>query len=310
MPKYFANKNFLTIGFYYIIFTGKPFLVDRLIMQGTNENLHCEKKRSRSNSLDPPAKKQKKNSSLLELCEREEWNIIIGSVHDLIQVWDFDERNAEENTPIHICCTKGSLNVLQHLLQTKKFNFKESKGKNGNSCVLLAAQNGQLETVKWLIENGCSTIDETNNENNSCLLLAAQNGHLETVKWLIENGCSTNEKNDLGDSCLILAAQNGHLETVKWLIEYGCSIHEKNTKGYSCLLCAARKGHLETVKLLIDHGCSINETTNENDSCLLLAAGQGHLETVKWLVENGCSTNEKKKKKVIHVCYLLHGKDI
>ena len=29
--------------------------------------------------------------------------------------WDFDERNTDNNTPLHICCAKGSLNVFQYL---------------------------------------------------------------------------------------------------------------------------------------------------------------------------------------------------
>ena len=174
---------------------------------------------------------QKTNLSLLELCEREEWSVVIESVQDFIHIWDCDERNADNNSPLHICCAKGSLNVLQHLQQAKIFDFKESKGKNGNSCVLLAARNGHLETIKWLIKKGASTNDR-NIINRSCLLLAAKGGHLETIKWLIENGCSTNERDNTNDSCLFLAAENGHFETVKWLLENGCSINERN--GCTC----------------------------------------------------------------------------
>ena len=45
---------------------------------------------------------------------------------------------------------------------------------------------------------------------------AAENGHLEVLKWLRENGCPWNEwtcKN---------AAGNGHLEILKWARENGC----------------------------------------------------------------------------------------
>ena len=83
-------------------------------------------------------------------------NIIINSTPDLIHVWNFDERNADNNTPIQICCTKGSLNVIKHLQNLKKLNFKENK--EGDSCVLLAAENGHLETVKWLLQNGIMII--------------------------------------------------------------------------------------------------------------------------------------------------------
>ena len=184
--------------------------------------LHASTKRKRSNLEDSVSpKKQKTNSSLLELCEREEWDVIIDSMQDLIHFWDFSERNAVKNTPIHICCTKGSLHVLKQLKHLKNFEFsKESKGKNGNSYVLLAAENGHLETIKWLLENG-SSINERNNSGYSCLLLAARNGHLETIKWLIANGCSINEKDNYGTCvtcCREWTFRNNKMVGREWML--------------------------------------------------------------------------------------------
>ena len=41
------------------------------------------------------------------------------------------------------------------------------------------------KTVKWLFENGCD-INERNECYETSLMVAAANGHLETVKWLVE----------------------------------------------------------------------------------------------------------------------------
>ena len=261
-----------------------------------NESLNKRPLRSNldPSSVLPPAKRQKTNSSLLELCEREEWTDIIESVKDFIHTWDFDERNADNNSPLHICCAKGSLNVLQHFQQAKTLDFKESKGKNGDSCVLLAARNGHLETVKWLLENGCST-NERNEYGNTCLLLACSNGQLETLKWLIDNGCSINERNNENYSCLLLAAYTGHLETVKWLIENGCSINERNDENDSCLLLACSNGHLETAKWLIKKGCSIHERNDDQSNCILQASRGGNIESIQWLLKQGCSLQDTNK---------------
>ncbi len=53
---------------------------------------------------------------------------------------------------------------------------------------------------------------------HTSLHLAAQNGHLESVKFLVQNGAEkeARQKNDW--TPLHLAAQNGHLETVKFLV--------------------------------------------------------------------------------------------
>ena len=85
-----------------------------LVMQETKTNIF--RKRKLSNLTEPGLKKQK-TTSLLELCENEEWNIIIESAQDMIHVWDFEEITFGENNPFHVCW-KGSLNVLQ-LLQPK-----------------------------------------------------------------------------------------------------------------------------------------------------------------------------------------------
>ena len=69
-----------------------------------------------------------------------------------------------------------------------------------------AAANGQLETIKWLLNNG-SSIDERDIYNNSCALIAARLGQLETLKWLLENGCSTNDRNINGDSYVLMASK-------------------------------------------------------------------------------------------------------
>ena len=117
------------------------------------------------------------NLSWLEFCERGEWNTIIESANDLIHVWDFDERNADNDTPIHICCAKGSLNVLQHLHQAKKLNF-EIKGEQGTSCVALAAKNGHFEILKWAYENGCPL------NKQECIHYAKLKNHTHIINWL------------------------------------------------------------------------------------------------------------------------------
>ena len=48
----------------------------------------------------------------------------------------------------HYIFAKGSLDVLKNLQKLKKLNFNDSKDKDGNSYLLMAAMNGQLETFE------------------------------------------------------------------------------------------------------------------------------------------------------------------
>jgi len=44
------------------------------------------------------------------------------------------------------------------------------------------AENGNLNILKWVRENGCPW-------NSSTCIKAASGGHLEILKWAHENGC-------------------------------------------------------------------------------------------------------------------------
>lgn len=52
------------------------------------------------------------------------------------------------------------------------------------AIVRYAAGGGQVETMKWLKENGFVLAESL------CLCSAALGGHLEALKWLRENECS------------------------------------------------------------------------------------------------------------------------
>jgi len=55
------------------------------------------------------------------------------------------------------------------------------------------------------------------------LLLAAQNGHLDIVRFLVEAGAAIDQGNNNGSTPLWLAAQDGHLDIVRFLVEAGAA---------------------------------------------------------------------------------------
>ena len=72
-----------------------------------------------------------------------------------------------------------------------------------------AAQNGHLETVKWLHQNrkeGCT---------RNAMDAAARNGHLNVVQFLHQNRMEGNI-----NSSINRATENGHMEIVKYMTEY------------------------------------------------------------------------------------------
>ncbi len=92
-----------------------------------------------------------------------------------------------------------------------KENIKSFNQNNKNDLLEYAAGYGNLELVKYLIENGANV----NADENEALRRAAEKGNLEILKYLVENGAN------ISDLALIRAAIYGQLEIVKYLVENG-----------------------------------------------------------------------------------------
>ena len=73
----------------------------------------------------------------------------------------------------------------------------------------LAAEQGNLENMRWLLENGCSWDIDTPPA-------AATYGSLENLKFLYQNGCYWNA------NTLSCAAKTGNLANMKFLKKKGC----------------------------------------------------------------------------------------
>ncbi|CAB9530144.1 ankyrin repeat protein [Seminavis robusta] len=155
-----------------------------------------------------------------------------------------------------------------------------------------AASGGHLEILKWARENGCPW-------NEYTCACAAENGNLEILKWARENDCPWNEQ-----TCS-RAAKNGHLDILEWVHENGCPWNEATCSG------AAEGGHMEILSGLVKmvvHGVNIHAIKLRrmpilnlkwarangcpwNESTCSDAASPGHLEILKWARANGCPWN-------------------
>jgi hypothetical protein len=102
------------------------------------------------------------------------------------------------------------------------------------SALLDAARWGDLERVKQLIMEGADVAEATF-FNLTALLEAAFNGHTPIMKWLLdEGGSSLAEKTDEGEYALSLAALNGQFATMQFLLEErGASPNESSNNSHT-----------------------------------------------------------------------------
>lgn len=136
--------------------------------------------------------------------------------------------------------------------------------------VYKAAEEGSLEQVKFLIENGADI-------PNCLLFIASGYGHLEIVKYLI-NHYDNHEK----QYALAEAVKYNKINVIKYFLSIGLNINYKYNCNYTLLLYASEYGHLEVMKYLINNGANINDIDNKNS--LILAIQHDHTKIVKYLL--------------------------
>jgi hypothetical protein len=128
----------------------------------------------------------------------------------------------------------------------------------------LVCKYGDLKALVSLLAQGM----DIHQENDPTLRWAAQNGQTEMVRFLIDNGANIFA---YGDWALQQAAHNGHIETVRLLIESGANIFAENCLA---MRRAAEKGYTDIVALMVERGAPIEKITPEQRQAYYLRQEQ------------------------------------
>lgn len=184
---------------------------------------------------------------------------------------------------------------------------------NENTC-LAAAENGHVNILKYLYENGCKwdcriIIDAILRDNIEILKYAVENGcpwrgdesyfvsmfgSFECFKYIHENIF------ELNYYMFILAITYNDDEKIAYLMENKCPFNDKVCSA------AALNGYLNVLKYLHENNCRWDERT------CLKAARSGNLECLKYAHESGCPWDERvlyKSRKNKHLKCFKYAKD-
>lgn len=186
---------------------------------------------------------------------------------------------------------EGNLDEARTIFNVKKLdpNITWTQGETG---LHLAARNGYLEFVKFLIETGAD-VNIKEPRRKLPIHVAASSGHADVVKILIEAGSPLDDVDRFGRSPLMWATNGRYVEVVKVLLQAGASVTSQ--RNWHALHEACKAGYTELVQVLIDSAAPVNNPVQYSGgapwSPLHIAVRQGHLDCVKLLIRAGANVN-------------------
>ena len=206
-------------------------------------------------------------------------------VRYLVAFPEVDVNHAEEEgyTALHFAGQENQPAVVEVLIDAGA-DVEAIEDDRGRTPLLLASLSGALDCVKLLVRAGAG-VCVTDNEGDTCLILAAYFGRIETVRYLLcMPEVDVDHSSTEGFTALHVSGQKLFPEVVQVLIDAGADVDVKGDMGRTALHNACENGELADVKMLVRAGAGVSVTDNEGDTCLILAACAGCTRTVRYLV--------------------------
>ncbi|XP_056249168.1 kinase D-interacting substrate of 220 kDa B isoform X4 [Seriola aureovittata] len=173
-----------------------------------------------------------------------------------------------------------------------KFRDVDSRSDNGQTPLMVAAEQGNLEIVQELIRRGANV----NLDDVDCwtaLISAAKEGHIEVVRELLENNANLEHRDMGGWTALMWAAYKGCTDVAELLLEKGANPHITGQYSVYPIIWAAGRGHAEIVHLLLQHGAKVNCSDKYGTTPLIWAARKGHYDSVMHLLAYGADVDHE-----------------
>ncbi|XP_061824321.2 kinase D-interacting substrate of 220 kDa B isoform X2 [Nerophis lumbriciformis] len=173
-----------------------------------------------------------------------------------------------------------------------KFKDVDSRSDNGQTPLMVAAEQGNLEIVQELIRRGANV----NCDDVDCwtaLISASKEGHIQVVKELLDNNANKEHRDMGGWTSLMWAAYKGRTDVAQMLLDKGANPNITGQYSVYPIIWAAGRGHAEIVHLLLQHGAKVNCSDKYGTTPLIWAARKGHYDSVMHLLANGADVDQE-----------------
>lgn len=238
----------------------------------------------------------------IQITNEDGWNLLLESVlHKRLKMIKFlisndinlNARSKREGlSPLMMASAQGDMKTVKLLVNKNcKLDLIDNSGSN---ALIFALDDHNSEIAKYLVKKGINTNIITN-EGMTPLMYSIKENELSLFNILI-NTSKLNFLNNVGESALMLSVINNNLNMVNSLVLKNADLNLKDNQGWPALTYAARYGYIDVAKVLIKNGAKINEGDNFGYTPLMIAVLNSHVEIVKLLCENGANKTLKVEK--------------
>ncbi|XP_026155675.1 kinase D-interacting substrate of 220 kDa B isoform X3 [Mastacembelus armatus] len=221
----------------------------------------------------------------------EEENLYAIKAH-LDKFRDVDSRSDNGQTPLMVAAEQGNLAIVQELIK---------RGANVNlddvdcwTALISAAKEGHIEVVRELLDNNAN-LEHRDMGGWTALMWAAYKGRTDVAEVLLEKGANPNITGQYSVYPIIWAAGRGHAEIVHLLLQHGAKVNCSDKYGTTPLIWAARKGHFDSVMHLLANGADVDHEGANSMTALIVAVKGGYTEVVKELLKRNPNVNMTDK---------------
>ena len=193
-----------------------------------------------------------------------------------------DAKDAHGQTPLHIACECGHLEVAQWLAHSAgaRMNARSITGKTPLHLICgeeHVPPRRRLKLVRWLHGVGAS-VDTVDSVGDRPLHIACESGHFELVQWLVDAGASIEAQNHdvrtpLHVACHASSRPRGrHLEIAQWLCSHGADATTKSRDGQTpaqLLRAAGNEGMVDQQALRETMACIVRRARAQGEDAQL-----------------------------------------
>ncbi|XP_046369336.2 putative ankyrin repeat protein RF_0381 [Haliotis rufescens] len=199
-------------------------------------------------------------------------------------------------TPVMHAAYCGKLDVFMFFVQ--KGADLSITDENHGTILLKACDGGNIDIVKYVLEQNIVEINSKGKEDLTPAMKAARRGHRDIFELLVKKGANLALKDEWDFNILHHACDGGNADIVKYVFKQNSiDINTKKEDGRTPAMMAAYKGHKEVFDLLIRNGADITVDVDIFDSNILhLACQGGNVNIVKYVLkQNSIDINTKEE---------------